>query len=224
MPAGRPKGSRHKKLCGAKLRKKNRTCRNAAGARTDHKGYGRCWLHEGRPPTHGLYSEMVRHPRIKDLLEKVKRRKNPTDLLEPLALLNTLTIDFVNRYEEMSEALLAWHSELRTIEDWEEWAELEAMSESVEVHAVAQAVRERARRASKMKPRVILDITAAAKLIDKIGKLVGIIERQRQSGVISVAAYHLIMEQMALAVLRHVKDRQVRERIGDAWEGIKVIE
>ena len=37
-------------LCGA-LRKNGERCRNYAGFRTSHKGYGRCWLHTGNAPS-----------------------------------------------------------------------------------------------------------------------------------------------------------------------------
>src|SRR6266511_4944831 len=39
-------------LCGAKRRSDGKPCRLFAGQRTDHPGYGRCYLHGGATPTH----------------------------------------------------------------------------------------------------------------------------------------------------------------------------
>jgi hypothetical protein len=39
-------------LCGAKKRSDGKPCRQFAGFKTDHVGYGRCYLHGGATPTH----------------------------------------------------------------------------------------------------------------------------------------------------------------------------
>ena len=48
MPAAGP----GKKLCGANLKARGRTCRNVAGKGTDHLGFGRCSRHCGNTPNH----------------------------------------------------------------------------------------------------------------------------------------------------------------------------
>jgi hypothetical protein len=39
-------------LCGAKTRSDGKPCRQFAGFKTDHFGFGRCYLHGGATPTH----------------------------------------------------------------------------------------------------------------------------------------------------------------------------
>lgn len=95
--------------CGATTRAGG-SCGQRAGARTDHEGQGRCFLHGGASPIlHGRYSKITR-PRIAGILKALEDDPNPLDLLPDLRLLRALLIDFVDRYEEFSEALLAWHS------------------------------------------------------------------------------------------------------------------
>lgn len=62
----------------------------------------------GRPITHGRYSKIHR-PRIKELLAQHEADPDPLNLLPELALLRSLIEDYVERYDEMTDALLAWH-------------------------------------------------------------------------------------------------------------------
>jgi hypothetical protein len=176
------------KKCGARLRNKpGRRCRNPAGFRSNHVGEGKCWLHGGATPIkHGRYST-VTWTRVADLLKKAREvDDDPTDLHQDLYLLRALIVDFVNRYYETNEALLAWHH------------------------------------GDGARPRRVLDITAVATLIEKVAKLVTIIERQRNSGTISLVAYQSLMEQMAKVVVQHVPDQEVLARIDEGWRGIVV--
>ncbi len=91
--------------------KRSKYCRARAGYGTDHVGRGRCKHHEGRPPTHGLYST-VRSERIAHLLEQF-RAQTPAEKLNifpELDLARALLYDWVDRFEDYSEALLAWHA------------------------------------------------------------------------------------------------------------------
>ena len=224
---GRPKGSKNSPevCCGSKLAGRSRTCRNPKGRRTDHPGEGRCWLHQGRPPVHGLYSKAyIEAPRVKDLIEAVEKSGQEMDLMGPLRLLHALTLDFVNRFEEMSDAILAWHSDLRDVDSWAESASVRQATSPEAFDFAMEKFNERWAVASNAKPRRVMDITNVATLIEKIGKLVQIIEKQRDSGVITLATYTSIMERMALAVVKHVHDRKVLVAINKAWLEIKVIE
>lgn len=95
--------------CGANTRA-GTPCQKAAGFRTDHPGVGKCHLHGGATPVRsGRYSSIQR-PRIKELLEQFAADSTPLDLLPELALLRALVLDFIERYDTFTEALLAWHA------------------------------------------------------------------------------------------------------------------
>ena len=95
--------------CGAKTRQ-GRPCIRGKGERTDHPGQGRCWRHGGRTPIkHGHYSKIVR-PNLHQLIDQIAA--TATDLLNlegEALLLKALVIDYVNRFDQGTEALIGWH-------------------------------------------------------------------------------------------------------------------
>jgi len=102
--------------CGAKLRKRDGYCKQPAGNRTEHPGEGRCWLHGGKSPVwSGRYSS-VKRTRLKDLLDHFQGDPKPLDLLEDLALLRSLVLDYLERYDEVTDALVAWHESFQSSE------------------------------------------------------------------------------------------------------------
>jgi hypothetical protein len=52
MSKARERTGHGKPLCGARKRAADGPCRQGAGARTDHQGIGKCWLHGGSTPNH----------------------------------------------------------------------------------------------------------------------------------------------------------------------------
>lgn len=64
------------------------------------------------PPTtnsRGAY-KYVRFNKIRDLMTRLSRIEfNAMDLIPEANLLRALTVDFIERYEEFSEALMAWY-------------------------------------------------------------------------------------------------------------------
>lgn len=57
----------------------------------------------------GAYA-YVRFNKIRDLMTRLSRIEyNAMDLIPEANLLRALTIDFINRYEEFSDALMAWY-------------------------------------------------------------------------------------------------------------------
>ena len=99
-------------LCNAR-RSGGGLCRRPAGAGTEHLGQGRCRRHGGNAGSKklvtGWYSQIT-HRRIQDLLgELAAVELNAMDLIPEANLLRAMTVDYVNRYEEFSQALMAWH-------------------------------------------------------------------------------------------------------------------
>lgn len=100
--------------CNAKTRR-GEPCQNEAGFGTDHLGQGRCKIHGGitRTLTHGRYS-LIKREAIRDLIAAHEADPDPLDCLPELAASRALFQDFIERYAEYSEALIAWHASFRT--------------------------------------------------------------------------------------------------------------
>src|SRR5688572_14793523 len=95
--------------CGAKTRA-GHGCKLVAGFKTDHLGQGRCKFHGGASLIkHGRYSTITR-PRIQALLEQFAADgSDPLDLIDELRLLRALTVDYIERYDAFTDALVAWN-------------------------------------------------------------------------------------------------------------------
>jgi len=87
-------------------------CTHAAGFRTDHPGQGYCYIHGGTVLMgNGRYRQVV-HNSLRNKLDRIARdEQSLMDLAPEATLLRALVIDFVNRYQDFSEALLAWYQD-----------------------------------------------------------------------------------------------------------------
>lgn len=98
------------KHCGARKKQGPGLCARPAGWGTDHPGEGRCKLHGGATPVkHGRYSALRREA-LRDLIEKHEADPDPLNVLPELAAARALFQDFIERYDEWREAVLAWHA------------------------------------------------------------------------------------------------------------------
>jgi hypothetical protein len=131
--------------CGARTRHRS-PCRWPAGWGTDHLHEGRCSYHGGRNPIkHGRYSTITR-PAIKQRLDAIDAAEpNPLDLIPELKFLRALVVDFIERYDAFTEALLAWHESFLDPD-----------------HTTAP------------KPRQVLDVADASRLIERISRIADI--------------------------------------------------
>ena len=85
--------------CGARTKRARGLCRQAAGARTDHPGEGRCWLHGGATPVkHGRYST-IRRARVAELIAEQDRDPDPLDTLPEIRAVRALFVDYLERYD-----------------------------------------------------------------------------------------------------------------------------
>lgn len=178
------------KPCGAATRSGG-TCKKQAGWGTEHLGEGKCRLHGGATPIrHGRYSKITR-PRIRELLDEYENDPAPLDLLPEVKLLRALLTDWVERYDEFTDALLAWHDSYRVGED-------------------------------QGKPTKVLDITAAAGLVDKVGAMVDRIEKTKREGSITLETLDHVLEQVGVelvqALQEEVPDAAARARILATFE------
>lgn len=177
--------------CNGILRNGLRHCRLRAGFRTDHVGEGRCSKHGGCTVVkHGRYSKM-KHVALRELVEQFADDPAPLDILPELAAARALFQDFIDRYQQWRDALVAWHQSYATGDAAE-------------------------------KPRLVLDISDAYRLLSEATKIVERIEKIRSADAISRPELNRVMSEMGRVVETVVTDEARREKIRDGWLGIRV--
>lgn len=198
--------------CGARKRDgSGQTCKLPAGWGTDHRGEGRCRKHggtAGRPPTHGLYSKRLKHE-LRELVADLEA-DNPLDMTHELATVRALAIDFINRYEETTAALLAWHASFTDEYRAAEAAAAKAGAPPPDPLTV------------RSKPHQVLDISDAYRLISEASKIIKRIEDLKASNHITRTDLGRIMQEMGRVVERYVIDEKTLERIRDGWLAIRL--
>lgn len=211
MPTRDPPAS-----CAAKTRS-GTPCKKPAGWGTDHVGQGRCKLHGGATPIkHGRYSSIQR-PRLRELLDAFENDPEPLNLLPEVKLLRALLTDFVERYEEVTEATLAWHNSWgdkyrEAVDTWREQM-LRALESGGWQDTEADDLKDPPDPLEYMtKPRQMLDITAAAGLVDKVGAMVDRIEKYRREGSITLETLDRVLEQLGVEVV-HALQEEVRDGV-----------
>jgi hypothetical protein len=197
--------------CGAATRGRDRTpCRNPAGKGTDHPGEGRCKNHGGvgQKPTL-RYQALNARPRLRELIERFSADPDPHNLLQELTLLRALVTDYVERYDETTEALLAWHASFgpgyqEAIKLWRgqlaDWVEQQDSGEAGEPPPLPIP------EAFVQKPRQMIDIVAAAGYIDKIGQLSERIEKRRKEGMVSLAVFDSVLERLGMELVHAIRE------------------
>jgi hypothetical protein len=178
--------------CGATNRQ-GKPCGALAGAGTDHLGQGRCKFHGGANPIRsGRYSKVDR-PRIRELYEEFATDPDPLDVIAELHMARALLRDYLERYDEWKEAFLAWHLSFRTVAEQE-----------------------------NPKPREVLDLADAVRIIDTISKVVSRIEKVRSDSAISRKDFFRLVSEYARIVEARVGDDQVLEQIKNDWLQVRL--
>lgn len=202
--------------CNAKTRR-GTLCRQKAGARTDHVGAGRCFLHGGKSLVkHGRYSTIKRES-LKTLIEQHEADPDPLNILPELAAARALFQDFVERYDEWADALTAWHASFSDAYR----AEIElrcAAHDAATCPFLGPDPRER----FDGKPVQILDVADAYRIVSEITKIVERIEKVRAANAISRADLLRVMQEMGRVVQRFVTDGPTLEQIKDGFLAIRV--
>lgn len=224
------------KFCGAKTRR-GTACSKVSGWRTPHPGQGRCYLHGGLTPIkHGRYSTISR-PRIRDLIEQHEADADPLNILPEIAALRALFQEFIERYDEQTAALIAWHlswqltrrplpeDKLMAFEaivaEWE--ISLAEMGESATEKQTGDAAAARSfiqiLRGEDVaeKPRTVLDLTDAYRVLGEIGKMVERVEKVRSANAISRPDLNRIMHELWRSVDTRVADEAVKAAIQEDW-------
>lgn len=170
MAARNAKGAHDKaasSVCGSPRSKgKEGTCQRPAGWGTDHVGDGRCKLHGGKSKiTHGRYSKITR-PRLKELIAQFEGDPDPLNLLPEVILLRALIQDYVERYDQFTEALLAWHS------DWKENRQSEKPQQVIDILSAAKFIGQIGtliERIEKQKQEGTISLEALDRVVEQFG-------------------------------------------------------
>lgn len=206
--------------CRAWNEKRQKYCRARAGSGTDHVGTGRCRHHKGNAPIKtGRYSSITR-PRIRELLDEFDADPQPMNLEPEVKLLRALLTDWVERYDQLTDAVLAWHQSYgpayeEAVKDWQKaygaWRErmtdiYESGWQDTPEDELPQPPEPPDPLYHMNKPRQMLDITAAAGLVDKVGRMVERIEKIRSEGTITLETLDRVLEQLGVEVVKAARE------------------
>jgi hypothetical protein len=205
-----PKTKTKRPRCPA-VKKNGEQCKQVAGWGTDHLGEGKCRKHggnAGRKPKHGIYSKRLKH-KLGDLIAQFEE-DNPLDMVHELAACRALFVDFIDRYEETTEALLAWH------------ASFSDAYQAAERKPAAAGERQPNLADFPTKPRRITDIADGHKLLAEASRIIKRIEDIKAQNAVSIQDLTRIMQEMGRVVERHVDDESTLERIRDGWLTVRL--
>lgn len=234
--------------CGAKTRRGS-ACAQRAGARTTHAGQGRCWMHGGTKPgdprvKHGRY-RTIKSERLRELIAQHEADPDPLNILPEIAALRALFQEFIERYDVHTAALLAWHASFqlqqrpipeelaisfeRVVDEWEIALREEHEPTEAQKTDLAQArqylvtVRESG---AAVKPKTVLDLTDAYRVLGEVGRMVERVEKARSANAISRPEMNRVIHAMARVVdtvLPHDEAHEVlRKQIREGWLAIAV--
>jgi hypothetical protein len=225
-----------KTACGAKNRTGG-TCQLRAGFGTDHVGDGRCKFHGGKTPVRSGRYSTVKHEALRDLIAQHAADEDPLDILPELAAARALFQDFIERYGTFTEALLAWHASYETsgrkplapaklealrraLDEYEAMGEL--TDDREEDLKLARELAEQLGTPDTNKPRVVLDISDAYRIVGEITKIVERIEKIRAANAISRPELLRVMTEMGRVVQAHVTDEATQAKVRDGWLAIRL--
>jgi hypothetical protein len=197
-------------------------------------GIGRCKLHFGNNPiTHGRYSTVL-HVRLRQLIEKHQDDPDPLNIFPELAAARALFEDYINRYQHWAAAVTAWHESYQASDVTGKCAAVRAALQARDVAALPSALEQL--EAALMhpggagKPRQMLDIADAYRILSEVTKIAKRIEDVRAQNAISRADFIRVMQEMArvveTVVEQHVVEaadrEQIKAEIKDRWLEIRL--
>jgi hypothetical protein len=192
----------------------------------------------GGPATHGRYSRMRREA-LRELIEQFQSDPAPLDIFPELAASRALFQDFIDRYDEFAEALIAWHQSYQTsrpidpekamaflslVDDYEELVgyEDDLTDRQQKQLKLARQYVDELRTPNNNKPVRILDISDAYRIVSEITKIAERIEKIRAANAIARPELARILHEMARVVTLYVEDQKALEQIKLGWSQIRL--
>lgn len=235
-----------KPKCGANAKSTGKPCQNPAGFKTDHPGEGRCHIHGGKSQVKsGRYSS-IKRKRIAELLKEFRTDPDPLDVTEELHLLRALVLDYVERYDEVTDLLSAWHNSFGPVfqdalrvwrDEYADWREkmtdiYEDGWQDVEARGLPEPPVLPDPLEHQNKPRQVIDILQVGNFIDKITRIVERSEKMKQEGTVSLETLDQYLQNLGTEVVaaaqETIEDGSVRSAllraISARWRVIKLTE
>lgn len=210
--------------------KRAKYCRHRAGHGTEHVGVGRCKGHGGGSDDRIIHGQDRRYTfpttkRIAALVEQFENDPAPLNLLPELALLRAIVVDFIERYDVITAALIAWHAE-RSITREQQDALYAALNEFEELVRSSDEVTDTQRETLTLareavrelgddrdRPRHILDLADASRLVDRVGTMVKRIEDIRAQNAVSLPQLKRFLFALDRVITARVPDDTQRAAI-----------
>jgi len=205
--------------CGRPTTTDGLPCTNPMGFQTPHPGTGSCKYHGGTSPghiKHGLYSK-VQSPSLLDAIQRVKESGVDTlDLAPEVEVLRAIVLDFVERRDEYTEAVIAFKQSFApaiTIAANADRTQDPVLMQKA-CRMIASAVNER--------PVEVIDVSAASVIIDRVGRMAERIHKMKQTSTLTWEAVSALLDRMGLVLAHHVKDADVIAAISKEWNEIEI--
>lgn len=218
--------------CGKATREgaKNPKCGRPCGWGTDHPGTGPCKLHGGASlVTHGRYATM-RDETMRELIASFENDPDALNVFPELAAARALFVNFIDRYQAHTAALIAWHESYQetvlpigeeralafsaVLDEYEITLREGGGAEPTETQLARLAdarsyVKELAADrliVATAKPRQVLDVADAYKLVAEITKIAERIWKRGEANAVSRKELQRITDAMGATVKRLVYD------------------
>lgn len=210
--------------CGHQVVMTDRACTNKKGMGTPQPGFGPCHLHGGKTAQAilnarrvlGLYHR-IRSPKLKDALARVRDSNvDALDLAPEVDVLRAIVLDFVERRDEFVNGIVAFKRSFDAAitkainADRTHDPELyqEACAE------IASSINQR--------PVEVVDVSQASKIIDQVGRMSERIHKFKTSDTITLDQIKKLLDNMGIALARHVKDPDTIKAIQADWNQIVI--
>ena len=178
-----------KPACMGRNRWSDTYCKKTPGAGTNHPGVGRCKFHAGCVPAMvnmHLYDTSNFSSRVQQLFEEFRNDPQPYNMLNELAMLRSVAVDYLERHAFIDKALTQW-----------------AMQVQVEIGKGDTIKR----------PPKLPNILEIRKLINDIGAMIERMHRIEQRGLISIQSFKQAFEQVGMVLASEVNDAETLNRI-----------
>lgn len=210
--------------CGYEVKSTGRKCTNKKGMGTPQPGFGPCHLHGGKETLAimnarrvlGLYHK-IRSPKLKDALARVRESNvDAIDLSPEVDVLRAIVLDFVERRDEFVEAIVSFKQSFD-----------QAITKAINADRThdpelyAEACAEIASAVNK-RPIEVVDVSQASAIIDRVGKMAERIHKFKTSDTITLDQIKRLLDNMGMALARHVTDPEVIKAIQADWNQLEI--
>ena len=202
-------------------------CGHPAGHRTDHQGEGACWLHGGRNIIKSGRYSTIKRTRVAELIEEMEETEEPLNTMPEVAATRALLVDYIERYDAFTEALIAWHmSYTAGVETPRLFASLEHLLEMMEANFTEAELKRNksyqvcvkaviAFKGANPKPIQILDVADAVRYLSEVTKMVERIGKSMSLNAVSRRDFQRIMTEIGNIIDQVVTSDREKLRIKD---------